>query len=84
MYMKLSQMAQETSQKNVKDIKGTYEEYKDMSQDELMTKLTKEINKQKSKGNFDYEALKNTIEKISIYLPKQTYQNILKIIENFK
>ena len=82
--MKLSQMAQETSQKNVKDIKGTYEEYKDMSQDELMTKLTKEINKQKSKGNFDYEALKNTIEKISIYLPKQTYQNILKIIENFK
>lgn len=82
--MKLSQMAQETSQKNVKDIKGAYEEYKDMSQDELMTKLTKEINKQKSKGNFDYDALKSTIEKISIYLPKQTYDNILKIIENFK
>ena len=82
--MKLSQMAQESTQKNSESIKATYENYKDMSQDELMKKLTKEINKQKNNGSFDYEALKKTIEKISIYLPKQTYQNILNIIENFK
>lgn len=82
--MKLSQIAQETEKKGDDKINEAYQNYKDMSQDELMKTLTKEINKQKSNGSFDYNELKNTIDKISIYLPKQTYQNILNIIENFK
>lgn len=62
----------------------TYEQLKGLSQDELMQRLVSEINEQKSQGKFDYDGLKNAIDKVSLYLPKQTYENILRILENFK
>ena len=97
-FMKLSEMPnQETSstQENVfnqsktfdtqkKKLNDTYNELKDCSADELMTRLAKEVQSQKTSGTFDYDALVNSIEKIKIYLPAQTYQNMLRIIENLK
>ncbi len=70
--------------KQKKNINDTYNELKDCSADELMSRLAKEVQQQKTSGTFDYDALVNSIEKIKIYLPAQTYQNMLRIIENLK
>ena len=87
--MKLSEM-QNTNSENKssstkkKNINETYEEIKNCSSDELMGRLAKEIQTQKSNGVFDYEALKDSIDKIKIYLPNQTYENMLRIIDGLK
>ena len=93
--MKLSEMSKEnlTSEENIqakisakqqKNISQTYDELKNCSSDELMSRLAKEVQQQKLSGTFDYDGLINSIEKIKIYLPLQTYENMLRIIENLK
>ncbi len=72
------------SEKQKKDINESYNKLKNCSADELMTKLADEVRQQKSNGTFDYDGLINSIEKIKIYLPNQTYENMLRIIENLK
>ena len=88
--MKLSEMPKKSETKvsakshKQNDIASKYEELKDCSSDELLSRLTKEIQSQKDSGTFDFDGLVNTIERIKVYLPNQTYQNMLKIIESFK
>ncbi len=67
-----------------KNIKETYEELKDFSSDKLMSRLVKEVQAQKNSGVFDYDALRASIEKIKIYLPTETYENMIRIIESLK
>ena len=77
----------QTSQKisqGPKNLNEAYEELKGCSAEELMGRLAKEINLQKSNGTFDYDAIKNSIEQIKMYLPNQTYENMLRIIENLR
>lgn len=64
-----------------KNINQAYEELKDCSSDELMGKLVREIQMQKQSGVFDYDGLKSSIEKIKTYLPRDTYENMLRVIE---
>lgn len=93
--MKLSEMSKsdnfnqtntqaKISAKQQKTLNETYDELKNCSSDELMSRLAKEVQQQKSNGTFDYNGLLNSIEKIKIYLPSQTYENMLRIIENLK
>lgn len=63
---------------------SAYEELKGCSNDELMNRLAKEVQSQKQNGTFDFDGLKSTIERMRIYLPNATYQNMMNIIENFK
>ena len=49
-----------------------------------MNMLAKEVETQKQKGSFDYEALRSSIERVKGYLPNSTYQNMLKVLEQFK
>ena len=67
-----------------KDLTQAYEELKNCSGDELMGRLAKEIQAQKESGTFDYRGLLDTIERIKIYLPNETYQNMLRIVESLK
>ena len=67
-----------------KTIQESYEKLKDCSSNELMSMLAKEIQGQKDRGTFDYEGLLASIEKIKGYLPKQTYENMIRIIESLK
>lgn len=89
--MKLSEMSCQTDEKRTKkqkdeekQIENEFNELKNCSSDQLMEKLAQEVKKQKLNGQFDYEALKNSIEQIKIYLPTQTYENMLRIIESLK
>lgn len=97
-FMKLSEMSKQNksekkeyssaqstfSEKQKKDINESYNKLKNCSADELMAKLADEVRQQKSNGTFDYDGLINSIEKIKIYLPNQTYENMLRIIENLR
>jgi len=80
--MNSSERPKTTSKK--KTINEAYEELKDCSSEELMERLSKEISGQKLNGTFDYDGLRNSIEKIKTYLPTQTYENMIRIIENLK
>lgn len=85
--MRLSEMQKTSKEKpkfENKKIEEEYEDLKDCSADDLMQKLAEEVKKQKINGEFDYEALKNSIEQIKIYLPSQTYENMLRIVESLK
>lgn len=80
--MKKCEQKTENSQK--KTIQENFDAIKDCSADELMKKLAQEIQGQKDNGTFDYEALVGTIDKIKTYLPKQTYENMIRIIDSLK
>lgn len=79
--MKLSEMPNQSKEDKIKE---SYDNLKDCSSNELMERLQKEIAKQKKNGTFDYDALLNTFEKIKIYLPDETYKNMLRIIDALK
>ena len=93
--MKLSEM-QKNEKNNLQDkfanisgarqkkITEAYDELKTCSNDELMSRLAQEIRSQKENGTFDFDGLRNTIERMKIYLPNTTYQNMVRIIENFR
>ena len=78
--MKLSQM-QDVKKK---DIANSYESLKNCSESELMMRLENEIKQQKEDGVFNYKALLSTIEKIKQYLPKENYDNMIRIINKLK
>lgn len=87
--MKLSEMPKNHQQTKIDDEKHnnlnkSYDELKDLSSDELFDRLAKEIQKQKTNGTFDYDGLKKSIDSIKIYLPNQTYENMLRIIKSLK
>ena len=67
-----------------KNINEAYEELKGCSSDQLMQRLTNEIQNQKNRGVFDYDSLVSSIDKIKMYLPAATYDNMIKIIESLK
>lgn len=76
--MKLSEMQER------KKINDDYNDLKNCSEGELYQKLEDEIKKQKNDGVFNYQALISSIEKIKNYLPKENYENMLRIIKNLK
>ena len=86
--MRLSEMTDGFESKNdeqkKKTISQSYEELKDCSSDELMKKLADTIKMQKSSGTFNYEAIISSIEKMKPYLPMQAYENMIRIIDNFR
>ncbi len=93
--MKLSEMSKTLKNENSKnenkiqekskeDVAKEYAKLQNCSADELMNMLAKEVEMKKSQGTFDYNALRNSIEMVKGYLPTATYQNMIKVIEQFK
>lgn len=87
--MKLSEYSKNQTNESVKSsrkksVSESYNELKNCSADELMQRLAKEIQSQKTSGTFDYQAIMASIEQIKPYLPTQTYENMIRIIENLK
>lgn len=87
--MKLSEMSKKKNSEKIssskqQNINKAYDDLKDRSSDELFSMLTKEIQNQKLNGTFDYDALRASLEKIKTYLPTQTYENMIRIIDSLK
>ena len=86
--MKLSDFA--NSKENIEEkldetgkesLNEKYDELKDLSHDELLSRLTKEIKRQKEAGEFNYDALISSLNAIKMYLPVETYDNMIRIID---
>lgn len=75
---------EEQKSTNENSIKDAYDKLKDCSADDLMQKLSKEIASQKQRGTFDYDGLVKSLDKIKVYLPKETYENMIRIIDSLK
>lgn len=72
-------------EEEVKDtIQERYEHYKDFSQDQLLSELYRQIELQKSRGEFDYNSLKNSVELMSGYLNQEQKQKLLTLLESLK
>lgn len=83
--MRLSEMkGAEKQSQNAKSVEEQYNALKDSSQEELFTRLSQEVLRQKRSGSFDYEALVKAIEKMKAFLPEQTYKNMMQILETMK
>ena len=83
--MKISEMnKQEKTTQKKKTVNEAYEELKGLSSEELMERLSNEIKGQNLNGTFDYQTLRASVEKIREYLPSQTYENMIRIIESLK
>lgn len=80
--MKLSEMDDAEERKN--DVENEAKRLQNMSQDELMVQFLNEVNKQKKDGTFDIVGLKNTIERMKNFLPQQSYENIMKIVNSIE
>ena len=63
------------------ELSKMYDNMKDMSQDELMERLKSEIKRQKKDGSFDYDALISSLNAIKDFLPKENYDNMIRIID---
>ena len=66
------------------DIKDKYEQYKDFNEDQLLSELYKQIELQKLRGEFDYDALKTNVEFMSNYLNDEQKQKLFKLLEHLK
>ena len=65
-------------------IKQKYDEFKNMSQDQLNQTLLNEVAKQKRNGNFDYQALSSMIDSLQGVLPASDFQNIKRLLESLR
>lgn len=81
--MKLSDFVKNGNleEKEKEDINKKYVELKDLSHDELLLRLKSEIERQKEAGEFNYDALISSLNAIKMYLPNETYENMIRIID---
>lgn len=84
--MKLSEFAKsdfkkESSEDIKENLSKSYDELKDLSQDDLYNRLKSEVNRQKRSGEFNKDALLSSLNAIRMYLPNETYENMIRTID---
>ena len=67
-----------------KDIMDKYNQYKDLSSDQLSQELFKEVARQKANGTFDYQRLESMLDSIKGSLSDENYQNMKRILETLR
>ena len=63
------------------DVQQTYDKYKNLSKDQLMSELLLTVNKQKQSGTFDKEQLLSTLALISPSLSEEQRQRLYSLID---
>lgn len=66
------------------DLQDKFNQYKDMSKEELNSQLFKEVARQKSAGSFDYNSLEKMVQSLQGSLSPSEYQNIVRLLESLK
>ena len=69
---------------NEQDLKNKFDQYKDMSKDQLNSELFSEVARQKAEGCFDYQKLSLMVDNLKGILPDQDYNNIKRILESLR
>lgn len=80
-----NQKKQEKSESDFsQNVGDLYDKYKNLSQDELMQQLAKNVREQKQNGTFDFEHISNSINMILPYLSDEQKQTILSLLNGLK
>lgn len=66
------------------DLRERYDELKDLNSEELTSRLYEEVRKQKQNETFDYEGLCENIERLRMFIPAQTYENMKAMLGRLK
>lgn len=72
---------QKNAQDSEENIKNIYNKYKDKNEDELLSELISNVNKQKQEGTFNIENITNMLSKISPYLTQEQSDKIKDILQ---
>lgn len=71
-------------QREEEKLEQIYNNFKDKNEDELLSELFKNVENQKQNGTFNYDGLKNTIDKISPFLTKEQNLKIKEILAKLR
>ncbi len=73
-----------SGQVSEKEIMDKYNQYKDLSSEQLNQELFKEVARQKANGSFSYDRLEGMLEGLRGSLGEENYQNMKRILESLK
>ena len=66
------------------EIQDKFNQYKDMSKEQLNNQLLSEVAKQKMQGTFDYENLERMVNSLQGSLSNQEFENIKRLLGSLK
>lgn len=83
-YNKEQNNEEEKIKKEANKINALYNEYKGMSEDELINELYKYVTKQKQDGTFDYDSLNNMLNQLTPFLTSEQQNKMKDILNSLK
>ena len=66
------------------DIMEKYNQYKDLSSDQLSQELFREASRQKQNGTFNFSQLSSMVDSLKGSLPDEQYQNMKRLLDSLK
>lgn len=83
-YNKEQNNEEEKIKQEANKINALYNEYKGMSEDELINELYKYVAKQKLDGTFDYDSLNNMLNQLTPFLTSEQQNKMKDILNSLK
>ena len=83
-YNKEQNNEEEKIKQEANKINALYNEYKGMSEDELINELYKYVTKQKQDGTFDYDSLNNMLNQLTPFLTSEQQNKMKDILNSLK
>ncbi len=83
-YNKEQNNEEEKIKQEANKINALYNEYKGMSEDELINELYKYVAKQKQDGTFDYDSLNNMLNQLTPFLTSEQQNKMKDILNSLK
>ena len=59
-------------------------EIKDLPYEDLLLQFKNEVQKQKDAGEFDYDALRTSVEAVKMFVPNETYENMRRLLDEIE
>lgn len=61
-----------------------YDEIKNLPYEDLLLQFKNEVQKQKDAGEFDYDALRTSVEAVKMFVPTETYENMRRLLDEIE
>ena len=61
-----------------------YDEIKDLPYEDLLLQFKNEVQRQKDAGEFDYDALRTSVEAVKMFVPTETYENMRRLLDEIE
>lgn len=61
-----------------------YDEIKNLPYEDLLLQFKNEVQRQKDAGEFDYDALRTSVEAVKMFVPTETYENMTRLLDEIE